>query len=165
MTRASGVSDERADAMARATRQLRDHAQRRAVEIADDVLQKALQASRHSLPVRAYPPHDQVHVSDQVLVSTLRQRIDDALDTAAVGAVYLRVTPGEVLQELTVELFVRYGEVLLEVADQARAIARAVLAQVLGPPAGTIGVEVVTTHVHISDVTVGDPHLTDPRDQ
>ena len=164
MTRSSDPNAGGPDHVARATRQMRDHSHHRAVEIADDVLRNALRASRHSLPVRAHPPHDHVHVSDRVLVSTLRRRIDDALDTAAVGAVYLQVTPQEVLEELTVELVVRYGEVLLEVADRVRSIARSVLAEILGPPAARVGVEVTTTHVHVSDVTVGDPHLVDPRD-
>lgn len=57
----------------------------------------------------------------------------------------------------------RFGTDILEVADEARALARGVLAGVLGAPAAEA--EVVVQHVHVSDVTVGDPHVIDPSDE
>jgi hypothetical protein len=147
-----------------AREQLRDRSRQRSVEIADNVLRNALRSSRHSLPVKVAAPHDYVRISDQVIIILLRRAIDSALDGAAVGRINLKVDRNEKLHELVIELFVQYGRVLLDVADQARSIADVVLARLL--LAGShVTVDVVTSHVHISDITVGDPHLVDPQDE
>lgn len=146
-----------------ASDQLRGRSRQRAVEIADDVLRNALRSSRHSMPVRIYPPHGHVLVSDQVIISVLRRDIDAALAGAAVGRIYLVVDRSQSLRELTVELFVQYGQVLLDLADRARTIADLVLAQLLSR--SEVAVDVVARHVHISDITTGDPHLVDPTDE
>lgn len=143
--------------------ELRVRSSRRAVEIADHVLRNALRSSRRSLPVRMAAPHDYIRVSDQVIITLLRRAIDDALEGAAVGRIRLFVDPDATMRELTIELFVRYGRVLVDVADQARTIADAVLAQLLG--GSQINVAVITSHVHISEITQGDPYLTDPADE
>ncbi len=49
-------------------------------------------------------------------------------------------------------------------ADEARTIAHRVLSRVLTGPTD-ITVHVVTSHVHVSDVTIGNPHLIDPTDE
>lgn len=146
-----------------ATEQLRGRSRQRAVEIADNVLRNALRSSRRSLPVRVAAPHDYVRVSDQVIITLLRRDIDAALEVAAVGRIYMLVDRSETLRELTIELFVQYGQVLLDVADQARIIADVVLARLLAGSGVTI--EVVTSHVHVSEITTGNPHLVDPIDE
>lgn len=146
-----------------AAEQLRSRSRQRAVEIADDVLHNALRASRTSLPVKAAAPYEYVRVSDQVVITLLRREIDAALEGAAVGRIYLLVDRSETLRELTIELFVQYGHVLINVADQARAVADVALAQLLAGSKVTL--DIVTSHVHISDITVGDPHLVDPADE
>lgn len=151
------------DRLHAATDQLRNRTQTRAVEIADDVLRNAMRATRRSLPVRAHPPYDFLRVSDQLIITTLGRRIDEVLADAAVGRVFLTVDREEALRELTIELFVRYGEVLLDVADQARVVIDDVLTEVLGATPAPI--PVVISHVHVSDVSVGDPHLVDPGDE
>ncbi len=143
--------------------QLRNRTRSRAVEIADDVLRNAMSAHPGSLPVRANAPYDYVRVSDQVIIATLRRRIDAVLRAAAVGRVFLLVERDGWLEELTIELFVQYGGVLLDVADQARVMADLVLTDVLGPT--TNPVPVVVSHVQVSDITIGDPHLVDPADE
>ncbi len=147
----------------RAAEQLKGRTRTRAVEIADDVLRNAMSAHRRSLPVRAHPSHDFVRISDQVIIATLRRRIDAALPSAAVGRIYLLVDRHESLQELTIELFARYGEVLLEVADQARLIADRLLTELLGQAESPVSI--LISHVHVSDITVGDPHFVDPTDE
>ena len=146
-----------------AREQLRGHSRPRAVEIADNVLRNALRSSRRSLPVRVAPPHDFVRVSDQVIITLLRRDIDATLEAAAVGRIRLIVDRDESMRELTIELVVKYGQVLLDVADQARTIADAVLARLLVSSAFTV--EVVTSHVHISDITTDNPQLVDPTDE
>lgn len=146
-----------------ASEQLRGRSRPRAVEIADDVLRDVLRSSRRSLPVRVAAPHDHVRVSDQVVITLLRRDIDAALEDAAVGRIYLQVDRNETLRELTIELFVQYGQVLVNVADRARAIADVVLARLLAGAEVSIGV--VTSQVHISDITTGNPHLVDPADE
>lgn len=143
-----------------ALRGLRDDARPRAVEIAHSVLERALRARRHTLPIRAHPPHHHVHVSDQVIRTLLRQRIDDDVQGAATGRIALLVDPDQTLREVTVELFVQYGEVLMDVADHARYTVQQTLDDLLSRP--QTPVEIQLTHVHISDITVGDPGLEQP---
>lgn len=148
------------DAFAHTVDQLAYSSHARAVEIADEVLRAALRAPQRSLPIRANPPWDFVHVSDRVLINALRTSIDDHLAGAAVGRIHLDVERDEGLTSLTIELFVQFGLVLMEVGDHARHIAATVLDQTIGRP--DLPVRVTTTHVHISDVTAGDPHLMNP---
>ena len=145
-----------------ASEQLRDRSRQRAVEIANDVLHAALRSQRRALPVAGAPPHDYVRVSDRVIITLLRRNIDAALHAAAVGRVHLVVDRSHKLREITIELYVQYGQVLVDVADQARSVADDVLGQLLAGP--TVSIDVVTSHVHVSDITAGDPHLVDPTD-
>ncbi|MEP7161087.1 MAG: hypothetical protein ABI746_08275 [Dermatophilaceae bacterium] len=147
-----------------AAEQLRGRSRRRAVEIADNVLRNALRSSRRSLPIRVAAPYDYVWISDRVLITLLRRDIDAALEAAAVGRIHLVVDRDQPLREITVELFVQYGQVLIDVADEARTIAHRVLSHVLTGP-DEVTIQVVTSHVHVSDVTIGNPHLVDPTDE
>lgn len=153
--------------LSRAAEQLRGRTRQRAVEIADDVLLRALRTPRRSLPVRALGQHDYIRISNQVIISTLRRHIDDLLPDASVGSILLNVTRDQQLTAVTVELYARYGTVLLDVADQAREVTDQMLHRLLGPEAAAdiqTSVINVRADVHVGDVTVGDPHLVDPRD-
>lgn len=151
----------------RAAAELHALALPRAVEIADRVLRNALSSPRRSLPVRARAPYDFVRVSSQVITTVLREHLDSHLAGAAVGRIGLDVSRADVLEELTIELFVQYGTEIMLIADQVRLLAREALAGLLGSAEAAAGVDVAVTatHVHISDVTVGDPHLVDPADE
>lgn len=146
-------------ALDQAVAQLRSRVSPRSVEVADDVLRNALRSSRRSLPVRAHPPYDYVRVSDQVLITRLRHEIDQLSESFAVGAIVLDVEPRDRLRQVTIELFVAYGHVLVDVADRVREVAQGVLADLLHAP--TTALEVLPAHVHVSDVTVGNPHVVD----
>ena len=145
-----------------ATEQLRSRVPPRAVTVQNDVLQRALRTSRRSIPLRVQPPYDFVVVSHQVLIAELRRQIDALSPTGAVGRIYLRIDPDRTLRAVTVELFVQYGAVIVELADRVRAVAAQVLGQTLGAAAASV--DVVLTDVHVSDVTADSPHLVDPSD-
>ncbi|MEP7091267.1 MAG: hypothetical protein ABI776_14305 [Nocardioidaceae bacterium] len=160
----------RPHAVATAAAQLRDRPVPRAAEIADRVLAAALRAERGSPPVRARAPHQLTHVSSQVLTTLLRAHIDNHLRGAAVGRIAIHADRHQALQDVTVELYVQYGTEIAEVAQHARHLAREALDSALGSPqpaedADPVAVEVTAHHIHVSDVTVGDPHLVDPDDE
>ncbi len=149
--------------LAEATSQLRGRAHPRAAEVAERVLRTALAGGRRSLPVRARAPHEHVRVSTGVLVTLLRAEVDPALVGAAVGRIAVSTDREDLLTELTVELFVQYGTEIPALADRVRELARGTLDASLGPGTAA-GVDITVTHVHVSDVTLGDPHLVDPTD-
>ena len=151
-----------------ATQQLRSIPQPRAVEIADRVLTRALAAPRRSHLIRANPPYDYLRVSTVAVSAVLRDELDRHLVRAAVGRILFDIDRDEQLLSLTIELYVQYGVVILTTADQARALARDALAGLLGDhaspgPLGEVGVTI--NHIHVSDVTLGDPHVVDPSDE
>ena len=50
--------------------------------------------------------------------------------------------------------------------EAVRRLAAETLGDTLGPPAdGAETVTMAVSHVHVSDVTVGDPHVVDPSDE
>jgi hypothetical protein len=137
----------------------------RAVEIADVVLDAVLSTPRRAEHVRARQPHDHLEVSTIAITAELRARLDSALHGAAVGRVVPDVDRDGRLRTLTLELFVRYGTHILTLADEARLLTRDTLANLLGEETGSGDpVAVGVTHIHVSDVTVGDPALIDPAD-
>ena len=150
-----------------ATRQLREQpTPPRAVEIADRVLQRSLRAPRPAELVRGRGDTAFLRVSSLLLVERLREHVDAHLDGGAVGRVVLDVARDGRLEAVTVELLVRYGSDILALGDRTRRLAAEALTDTLGAP--THGTELVTmtvSHVHVSDVTVGDPHLVDPSDE
>jgi uncharacterized alkaline shock family protein YloU len=154
------------DALTRATDELRAQPLPRVVEIADSVLRAVRLAPRRSMPVRARPPHDFLRVSTVALTAVLRENIDSSLVGAAMNRVDLDVGRDDQLRAVAVEFIVRFGVDILELADRARVIVDATLTELLGPAtAASPPVEVTVTHVHVTDVTVGDPHLVDPADE
>jgi hypothetical protein len=161
------VAPDGARALDEATRQLRSQSPPpRAVEIADRVLQRALRAPRPSQLVRGRGPASFLQVSSAVVVERLREHVDRHLDGAAVGRVLLDVGRDARLDALTVELLVRYGSDIVALGDRTRRLAAETLEDTLGPPAdGAETVTMAVSHVHVSDVTVGDPHVVDPSDE
>lgn len=153
------------DSLARAVEQLREQPLPQVVEIADDVLRRTLATPRRSVLVRARAPHDYLRVSSTAITAVLRERIDTGLATAAVGRIVLDVARDEALEALTVELFVQYGADILALADRTRSLANEALVDLIGPGAPGSEVAVTVSHVHVSDVTVGDPHLVDPGEE
>ncbi|WP_445257771.1 hypothetical protein [Nocardioides aurantiacus] len=152
-----------------ATRQLREQPPPpRAVEIADRVLQLSLRTPRPATLVRGRGATSFLRVSSLVLVERIREHVDRSLDGGAVGRVLLDVERDGRLEAVTIELLVRYGSDILQLGDRTRRLAAEVLEDTLGAPdAGAEPVRMTTTvsHVHVSDVTVGDPHLVDPSDE
>ncbi len=144
-----------------AAQHLRDHVDDRWVEVADVVLARAASATRASPPVRAEASSGPFQVAQQVLVSYLRASIDPLDDCEVVD---IRVDTrlerevddgGEVCTGVLIALTARYGTVLISLADDVREVAAARLEQLLGPVAPPVGVSAM--HVHVADVTRGDP--------
>lgn len=167
------LDDTQQHELKQAARQLRERANPRAVQVANDVLSRALASARRSMPIAAHPPYDFLHISDQVLISQLRRAIDQTSHAVAVGRIHLRVETDARLAEITIEVFVQYGQVLLEAADQVRSTTRAAITDNLGPPpaatptataASTPAITIAPTQVHVSDITTNSPHLVNPND-
>lgn len=137
----------------------------RAVEVADRVLRRALAAPRRSVLIRAHAPLDHLRVASVAIIAILRQHLDAALVGAAVRQVVLDADRDGRLDAVTIDLVVQYGTVIADLGEQARALAQEALADVLGRPAAGSEVPVTISHAHVSDVTVGDPHLVDPTDE
>lgn len=149
-----------ADALRSATAQLRVAPLARAVEIADGVLRRALAAPRRAELVRS-PVDPALQVSTVAITAVLRADVDAALSGAAVHRVLLDVGDDGTLEALTLDLLVQHGTSIPAVADQARAVASASLVGLLGRAPDRVTVQ----HVHVSDVTIGDPHVVDPEDE
>jgi len=138
-----------------ATALLRERVDERWVEISDRVLTKALAATRRSQPVRAVAPGGPVTVSEQVLVAYLRDAVDGHVPGSAVERIYVEVEDRDAFARVIIEAIAQYGEALLPIADQIHALAASELRALLGPLAPQVSVR--ATHVHFSDVVLGDP--------
>lgn len=134
--------------LAEATRTFSAHAEARWVEIVDRVRARAMLTTRRSLPVRAQAPGGAVHVSEQVLVSYLRDAVAGVPDTE-VRDVVLATQGRDTCTGVTVVISARYGTSLLPVADTLRALAAQRLGELLGATAPLGG---RTMHVHVDDV-------------
>lgn len=143
-----------------ATDSLRLQPHPRWVEISDRVLARALTATRRSRPVRAHAPDGPVHISEQVLISYLRDAIDGAVPGSALAQVNIDIEGKDRYRGLTVQLIAQFGVELLPIADHVRELARACLADLLGDTAPSV--EVRAMHVHYCDVVRGDPADADP---
>lgn len=148
-----------------AAAQLRGHIDQRWVEVADRVMNKALLATRRSLPVRAEAEHGPVNVSEQVLTTYIRAAIAD-IPAAAPTAIALTVDPDNRCTAVTIEITVQYNHPVLPIADKIRNHTETVLRELLGPVIPTVTVR--DMHVHVSDVTTTNPHTgrdTPPPDR
>ena len=153
------------DDLARATDQLRDRPLPRVVEIADAVLLRTMSVPRPAVHVRAAAPYAFTRVSSTVISAVLRERLDESLDGGAVRRLSLEVDRDERLSLLTLELLVQYDRTIVEVADRARALTRSTLTELIGTDPTDVAVQVAVSHVHVSDVTLGDPRFVDPDDE
>ncbi len=143
-----------------ATESLRARREPRWVEIADRVLATALRATRRSYPIRAMTESGPVHVSEQVLITYLRDAVQDTVPDAALLHIRIDIVGRDSLGGVTMSLIARYGVELLPVADRIRLLAAQRLREILGPVDVPVGID--TLHVHFSDVIDGDPHHDDP---
>lgn len=140
------VSDARWEAAIAASRA---HTDARWVQISERVRTRALRVTRRSLPVTAQAPGGPVHVSEQVLITYLRDAFA-AVPGARVEDITIAVGAQDAYAGTTVSISARYGEPLLPIADTLRDLAAARLRDLLGditPP-----VTVTTMDVHIDDV-------------
>ena len=138
-----------ADVLRSATAQLRVAPLARAVEIADGVLRRALAAPRRAELVRS-AADPALQVSTVAITAVLRADVDAALTGAAVHRVLLDVGDDGTLEALTLDLLVQHGtSIPAEQPDQR----------------GRVPDRVTVQHVHVSDVTIGDPHVVDPEDE
>jgi len=110
------------------------------------------------------------HVTEQVVVSYLRASIDQVADCEVLRITVQTRSPdpdgsqgsgAEVCTGVLVELAVRYGTVLIPLADTVRRVASERIAQLLGSMASEVSVAAM--HVHMADVTVGDPKVGTDR--
>lgn len=149
---AARVPDARWDAAIAASRA---NADARWVQISDRVRARALQVTRRSLPVTAQAPGGPVHVSEQVLVTYLRDALS-GVPGARVDDITIAVGANDTYAGTTVFISAQYGEPQLPIADRLRDLAAARLHDLLGditPP-----VTVTTMEVHVDDVHVDDVH-------
>lgn len=145
-----------ADALLRAaTADLRAHVEPRWVEVADAIMSSALRVSRPSPPLVAQAPSGPVHVAEQVVVAYLRDSVDP------VPGCEVRNVRLEVEQErctgVVIVVAARFGEPLIPLADEVRNRAERRLTELLGTAAPPV--TVTQMHVHVADVTRGDPKL------
>ncbi|WP_407343216.1 hypothetical protein [Pengzhenrongella phosphoraccumulans] len=140
------VSDARWDAAIAASRA---HAEARWVQISDRVRTRALQITRRSMPIQAQAPSGPIHVSEQVLITYLRDALS-VVPGARVDDITIAIGADDTYAGITVLISARYGEPLLPIADALRDLAAARLRELLGditPP-----VTVTTMEVHVEDV-------------
>ena len=137
-----------------ATDQLRDQpASPHVAQAAGRVLARALAAPRRASTIETADPL--LQVSSVALVALLRSALGGEVADAAVR---------RILHAVYVELVARYGTSVPESTEATHAVTRRVLTQTLGTGPAP-GADDVTQHVHVSDVTHGDPHLAEPLDE
>lgn len=151
-----GAGDGTTGTLARAASVLRAHVDDRWVEVGDSLVARALSASRPSQPVRGATAAGLFAISEQVLVSYLRDSLD-AVPDCQVSRIVLDCDAEEGCTGVVVELVVRFGSPLIPLADRIRERAEGRLRELLGPYAPPA--RLTEMHVHVSDVTLHDPAL------
>jgi len=136
-----------------AAQSLREHVDQRWVEISDRVLTRALRATRTSLAVQARAPSGPVHISEQVLITNVREAIS-TVPHVKIQDVVITTEGLDTYVGLTIFISARFGVPLLPLADTIRALANTRLTQLLGPI--TPPVTVTTMDVHVGDVFQDD---------
>ena len=136
-----------------AAQSLREHVDQRWVEISDRVLTRALRATRTSLAVQARAPSGPVHISEQVLITYIRDAISTVPDVKIQDVVI--TTEGlDTYAGVTITISARFGVPLLPIADAIRALVSTRLSELLGPIAPPV--TVTTMEVHVQDVFQDD---------
>ncbi|WP_370188603.1 hypothetical protein [Aeromicrobium sp.] len=131
-------------------------------QAAGRVLARALAAPRRATTVETADPL--LQVSSVALVALLRSALAAGVADAAVRRIRLDVRDRGRLHAVHVELVARYGTSVPESTEAAHVVIRHVLAETLGTGPAP-GADEVSRHVHVSDVTRGDPHLAEPLDE
>jgi hypothetical protein len=143
------------DALSRATRLLRQHTDAGWTEVRGDILDRALRAFRPSEPVRGRHDLGDFFVAADVVVTRLRQAVDE-VPLAAAARITCSTDEQQELDGVTIEILAAYGARLIALADEVHATAAQTLTEILGDLAPSAGA--IHTHVHIADIT------DDPRD-
>lgn len=171
MTRPDDLPDLAADVpergaidLATATSQLRERPTDLPVEVAGRVLRRALSTPRPAQLVRGLGEHAFLRVSTVVLTDLVRRRLDAGLADGAVRRIRCSTTRDERLEAVSVDLVVRYGTDLRALAGTTHDLVGDVLRDVFGDQV-TDGDRATRTHVHVADVTRGDPRLVEARDE
>ncbi len=149
--------DEGARSVAAAATALRDLTDHRWVEVADTMLAKVLRRQRTSHAVGARNRTGAYHVSENVLRMSLQRAIDPVPHCELVDIRFDLAR--DVYLGVLLIVRVQYPLPIIALADQIREQACAGLTRILGavqPP-----VTVSAMHVHVDDVTVGDPKTAD----
>lgn len=149
----------------RAARVLADRGRSRALEISGDVLAHVMSRPRRSMPVRAHPPHDRVHVSEQVIIDVVSRAVARRTLGLSVARMVVTSTADERLDRIVVELIAQYGTELVVATAHAHQVVTATLRELIGPADDSVQVTIVPTHLHVGGVTIGDPQLSDPDDE
>lgn len=139
----------------RATTILHSYDDPRWVEVADGVLGRVMSARRRSLPVLAQTRRGSFRVSEAVL----RQRIQEALDPVQhceVDEIAIHLA-GQTFIGVTLIVTVQFPYPIIAIADELRGRARACLAPLLGQVTPQVTVDAM--HVHVEDVTPGNPKI------
>lgn len=132
-----------------ATQALSDHVDQRWVQISDRVRSRALQATRASLPVRAQAATGPVQVSEQVLITYLRDAINK-VPHAKIQDIIIATEGLDTYTGVTIIISTLFGTPLIPLADTIRDLANKRLAELLGPVSPPVSVTTMT--VHIEDV-------------
>ena len=140
-----GRSD--ADAvLATVARSLRTDAERRWVEVSDRARARALRHTRRSLPVLAQAPGGSVRVSEQVVVTYLRDAVQ-VVDAVRVHDIVVHTAVDDRLTGVTLVVSARYGAEILPVADRLRAVTVRRLRELLGDVTPLVALRDLTVHV------------------
>jgi len=142
----------------RAAASLREHVDQRWVEVADGVLASVLRKHRISHPVGARTAAGGYRVSEIVLKRLLQDALDP-VPRCEVEGIRIHVE-GETYTGVTLVVTAQFPDRLIPLADVLRERARECLTSVLG--AVTPPVAVHAMHVHVENVTVGDPKIGEP---
>lgn len=134
----------------RATELLRQHTDSGWKVMRTNVLERALSAFRPSAPVRGRHELGEYVVAADVVVDRLREALT-VLPGVVPDRIVCTTDATDALEAVTVEVVAGYGHDLLHLADGVRELVAGSLAVMLGSLAP--GVERITAHVHVSDVS------------
>lgn len=129
--------------------------------LAGSVIDAVRAAPRGGWPLKVHdrtaeiPSPDLITVSDLVLRGALARAL--RFDQVAVSSIIELFSDGEELRRIRIELTGRYGTELHEVVDTARAVAVAVVDDLLGIAMPEHGID-----IEVTDIVDGDPLHVDP---
>ena len=133
---------------------LHQHTDQRWVEVSGDILVRILSMSRPSHPLQAMSQDGSYQVSELVLVMSL-QRALDVIPHSEVTHIRIKAERDR-YQAVAIVITVEYPFPIIPIADRIRDVSVRVLEQILG---ASPEINVSGMHVHVGDVTRGDPKL------